>query len=173
MKSGKIGRSIMAGKCWCGLAALVLTLGLLTPHKAAAGWPFCYDQCGPSDYPKTAYNLPLVHRFFAHCRDLSVSVYPPDRYPCLPPPSYKVFRSPCPFQDPAVYYPRPGSPEVALEMTLTAWPTPGRRRDEVPTTTDKDKPQPKKSTEKDKTNRARSAGKGTGPIIQTTTRQPK
>lgn len=86
------------------LAAVVLGACLLLPARASAQWPIAnwlkYPDCPKSEYSCWHFWAPEAVRGVEHHRRTSVSVYAPDRFPCVPPRSM-ILRYPCPAIDPA------------------------------------------------------------------------
>jgi hypothetical protein len=108
----------MNAKQGCGLAALVLALGLLAPTSARAGWYFDWHHdrnCPPSYYPLRHYWAPAVNYIRDRLRPSNLDEFAPGP---LPPAeaTYQMDRFRCPsmppapsaaYADPGAYYGRP------------------------------------------------------------------
>jgi hypothetical protein len=70
------------------VAGLVLALTLpCAAHAGAIGsylYYHCRD-CPPPSYSPCHYWTPTLYHIHAACHGPKVSVYPPDRFPCIPP----------------------------------------------------------------------------------------
>jgi hypothetical protein len=90
----------MTGRMRGTLAALALTLGLVSP--ASAGWFFSHghDDCPPSQYSCLHYFAPSLYRYRAFHSDHPEYLYAPVPHPEMV--SYDTFAAPCPAVDPAI-----------------------------------------------------------------------
>jgi hypothetical protein len=97
----------MRGRKAGWVALLVLLAGLLLPGRGSAGLlfgpkPYHPWNCPPRCYSCWHYWAPAPYRIWAGCHGPKVSVYPPDRFPCVPP-SAAIIRFPCPGVPPPQY----------------------------------------------------------------------
>jgi hypothetical protein len=82
-------------------AAVALAVGLVLPAQARAGsllglW---HRDCPPSSYSPCHYWTPALYRVCAAVHGPKLGVYPPDRFPSVPP-NYLIIRYPCPAAEP-------------------------------------------------------------------------
>jgi hypothetical protein len=132
----------MSAKQGCGLAALLLAVGLLAPERAAAG-PIlaalldCDPDCPPGYYKRLHYWIPYYYQAQAYCHPVNLNQYPPGPDPAVAPRFYRErFRCPYqqlpptrPYADPAGYF---GQPLAVSEQAATSpdregpAPVPGR-----------------------------------------------
>jgi hypothetical protein len=84
------------------LVALVLSVGMLLPARAGAGWLLSHrnPDCPASSYSPCHYWTPTLYRLHVACHGPKLNVYAVDRFPDVPI-NYQITPYPCPAAPPS------------------------------------------------------------------------